>query len=76
MTQTEVPEEALAVGKRMRTFLVGFAETGTLGADEWTPHPAVCEFGDELVCSTANRHAQACALFDKGIGRKWDIPLG
>ena len=71
----ELPEEAKAVGDAMRSFLVGFARTGTLGG-LWQPFPAICEIGEELACSTENRHAQACALFDRAIGRKYDIALG
>ena len=68
--------DALAVGERMRASLIEFARTATLGG-EWQPYPAVCEVGtDGLGCSTQNRHAQACDVFDKTLGRKFDVALG
>ena len=68
-------DEAIRVGKGFRAFLVDFARTGTLGG-AWQAFPAVCEYGTELVCSEQNVHAQACAVFDEAVGRKFDLELG
>ena len=83
--QRTLPDEAIAVGDALRTSLVQFARTATLGSasesrlwgdSQWEAYPAVCEVGEQLQCSTQNAHARACAIFDRGFGRKYDCEMG
>ena len=67
--------EALAIGAAFRASLVEFARTARLGGP-WRPYPAVCEQDVQLTCSEQNVHAQACEVFDKGVGRRFDLELG
>lgn len=81
----KLSDEAIAIGDSMRDFLIGLAQRPssaaiTMDGEEWQPHPAVCEVGgggeERLACSTQNRHAKACAVFDRSYGRKYDLMLG
>jgi len=78
-----VTPEAREVGVIFRSFLVNFARTAgeispSLG-DQWEPLPAVCEYGGStqkgLLCLKHNLHARACDIYDKAVGRKFDLEL-
>ena len=68
-------EAAIAVGDVFRAYLVGFANSATLGGG-WRPYPAVCEYETTLDCSEQNEHARACAIYDEAVGRRFDLEVG
>jgi len=71
-----VSEKAKAAGDRFRSYLVSFARTaGRNLGNEWKAIPAVCEYDQDLRCSEQNTHAQACKIYDKKVGRKFDIGI-